>query len=153
MIVPNKNYICFEDEITPILKEIHKNQKKNQKIISSYELVWKIGEKVNHKESVNYWAFKNKIPVFCTAITDGAVGDIVFFNNYKLEDLKIDVSKDHFLINDMSNDSDITCGIFLGGGMVKSYVLNANKRRGGLDYSLMINIGNSFDGSETGKNP
>lgn len=53
----------------------------------------------------------------------------------------------------MANDSEITCGIFLGGGMVKSYVLNANKRRGGLDYSLMINIGNSFDGSETGKKP
>ena len=35
--------------------------------------------------------------------------------------------------------------------MVKSYVLNANKKRGGLDYSVIINISNTSDGSESGK--
>ena len=103
MIVPNNNYICFEEEITPVLNEIHKNYLKTGKIISSHELIWKIGEIANHKDSVNYWAYKNKIPVFCTAITDGAIGDIIFFNNYKLENFKLDVSKDHFLINSIAN--------------------------------------------------
>lgn len=38
-----------------------------------------MGKKVNHEDSVYYWCYKNNIPVFCPAITDGAVGDALFF--------------------------------------------------------------------------
>jgi deoxyhypusine synthase len=38
-----------------------------------------------------YRAAKNDIPIFCPALTDGAVGDMLFFNSYKHEDFVVDV--------------------------------------------------------------
>lgn len=57
-----------------------------------------MGQKINNKESIYYWAWKNNIPVFCPAFTDGAIGDILFTNSYK-NDLVIDLVKDIKAIN------------------------------------------------------
>jgi hypothetical protein len=32
--------------------------------------------------SVYYWAYKNNIPVFSPAITDGSIGDMVYFHSF-----------------------------------------------------------------------
>jgi deoxyhypusine synthase len=41
------------------------------------------GERIANEDSVYYWAYKNNIPVFCPALTDGAIGDMMFYFNYK----------------------------------------------------------------------
>lgn len=58
-----------------------------------------MGEKIDNKESVYYWAAKNNIPVFCPAITgifyiylDGAIGDMLFANSYKNEGFILDIT-------------------------------------------------------------
>ena len=43
------------------------------------KLTNRLGKEINHPSSYLYWCYKNDIPVFCPAITDGAVGDNIFF--------------------------------------------------------------------------
>lgn len=43
--------------------------------------------------------------------------------------------------------------IILGGGVVKHHICNANLMRNGADYSVFINTGQEFDGSDTGAKP
>ena len=70
---PNNKYVEFEKFMQPLLKEIYEEQKKTGKIICGSDLIWKMGEKINNKESIYYWAWKNKIRVYCPALTDGAL--------------------------------------------------------------------------------
>ena len=37
-------------------------------------MISRMGREINNEESVYYWCWKNNIPVFCPAITDGSVG-------------------------------------------------------------------------------
>jgi deoxyhypusine synthase len=39
------------------------------------QIIARLGEAINHPDSVYYWAWKNSIPVFCPAITDGSIGE------------------------------------------------------------------------------
>lgn len=51
-----------------------------------------MGEKINDPSSVYYWAAKNDIPVFCPALIDGAIGDMLFANSYKNEGFILDTN-------------------------------------------------------------
>jgi deoxyhypusine synthase len=46
-------------------------------------MIERFGKEINNEESIYYWCYKNKIPVYCPAFTDGAIGDILFTNAYK----------------------------------------------------------------------
>jgi len=35
------------------------------------KFIHRLGKEINDERSVYYWAYKNNIPVFCPAITDG----------------------------------------------------------------------------------
>jgi len=43
--------------------------------------------------------------------------------------------------------------IILGGGVIKHHICNANLYRNGADFSVFINTGNEFDGSDSGARP
>jgi deoxyhypusine synthase len=43
--------------------------------------------------------------------------------------------------------------IILGGGVVKHHICNANLMRHGADWSVFINTGQEFDGSDSGARP
>ena len=43
----------------------------------------RMGKEINNPASILYWAAVNDIPVFCPALTDGSVGDMIFFHSYK----------------------------------------------------------------------
>ena len=61
IFVPNSRYIAFESFIMPVLEELYQEQKKRNKPLLTYEIIWKLGEKINNPESICYWAWKNKI--------------------------------------------------------------------------------------------
>jgi len=153
IFVPNSRYVAFEKFIQPILEELWEEQKKSGKIITPSEIIWKLGEKINNEESIYYWAWKNKIPVYCPAISDGALGDNIYFFSFKHPDFKIDI------VNDVKNFNNLTIGlaksglIILGSGVVKHAILNANMLRNGADYAVYINNAQEFDGSDAGANP
>merc|ERR1739848_310873 len=43
--------------------------------------------------------------------------------------------------------------IILGGGLVKHHICNANLMRNGADFSVFVNTGQEFDGSDSGARP
>lgn len=153
ILVPNSRYCKFEDFFTPILKDIVEEQKKTGKVICASDLIWKLGEKINNKESIYYWANKNKIPVFCPAITDGSIGDMMYFFSYDNPELRIDSVQDIRKLNDIAVTSKKTGLIILGSGVVKHHILNANMMRNGADYTLYINTSEEYDGSDAGARP
>ena len=82
------------------------------------QVVARLGEEVNNESSVCYWAWKNGIPIFCPALTDGSIGDMLFFHSYKNPGLIIDIVDDIRQMNDsaMKAAPRKTGIIILGGG-------------------------------------
>ena len=112
-----------------------------------------LGERIENEESVYYWCSKNNIPVFCPAITDGSIGDMLFFHSYMNPGLVIDVVQDIVAINSIAKHAPKTGMIIIGGGVVKHHVANANLMRNGADFSVYINTAQEFDGSDAGARP
>jgi deoxyhypusine synthase len=149
----NNRYVAFEKFFQPILEELWKEQEESGNIISASDLVWKLGEKINDERSICYWAWKNKIKIYCPAITDGALGDNVYFFKYKRPEFKIDVAEDIKDINDSTIGLKKSGVILLGAGVIKHHILNANMFRNGADYAVYINNASEFDGSDAGAVP
>ena len=153
IFIPNSRYCAFEEFIIPIFEDIYSEQKRTGKIITPRELIWKLGEKIDNKESIYYWAWKNKIPVFCPAITDGSIGDMIYFFKSKNPDFKIDVTDDIWKLNNSTIGKEKTGIILLGSGIIKHHICNANMFRNGADYAVYINTVPEFDGSDSGALP
>lgn len=153
LVVPNDNYCKFEDWINPILDQMLLEQKTQNVVWSPSTMIARFGREINHESSVYYWAQKNDIPVFCPAITDGSIGDMIYFHSFKNPGLIVDIASDIRRINSMAVHAKRTGMIVLGGGIVKHHICNANLMRNGADYSVFINTGMEFDGSDTGAAP
>mmetsp|Transcript_13304 Transcript_13304/g.32487 ORF Transcript_13304/g.32487 Transcript_13304/m.32487 type:complete len:462 (+) Transcript_13304:142-1527(+) len=117
------------------------------------KFIHRLGIEIDHDDSVLYWAAKNDIPVFCPALTDGSVGDMLYFHSYKRPGFVLDINEDIRLINDLAVRSHATGMIVLGGGLVKHHTCNANLMRNGADFSVFVNTGSEFDGSDSGASP
>lgn len=153
IFVPNSRYVAFEKFVMPLLEEIYEEQKKRGKTLLTYEIVWKLGEKINNEESICYWAWKNKIKIHCPTIMDGSLGDMIYFFKHKRQDFVIDISEDTKEFNDSTLGIEKSGVIVLGAGIVKHSILNANMYRNGADYAVYINTSLEFDGSDSGALP
>ncbi|CAH0518993.1 unnamed protein product [Peronospora belbahrii] len=154
LLVPNDNYCKFEDWIDPILDKMLEEQKTQGIIWSPSTMIHRFGKEINNEDSVYYWAYKNNIPVFCPALTDGSIGDMIYFHSYRNEGLVVDIASDIRRINDHAIRAPGKTGvIILGGGMVKHHILNANLMRNGANYGVFVNTGQEFDGSDAGAHP
>jgi len=153
LLVPNDNYCKFEDWIMPILDKLLEEQKNNGIIWTPSKIISRLGKEINNTQSIYYWAWKNNIPVYCPALTDGSFGDMVYFHSYKNPGLIIDIAADITCMNNESIFAKKTGMIILGGGVVKHHICNANLMRNGADYALYVNTGQEFDGSDSGARP
>lgn len=156
LLAPNERYIWFEQFFQPVLNELAEEQKQTKHIFSASEIIDRMGKKVNNPESIYYWAHKNKIPVFCPALMDGAIGDNCYFFNYnrkKDDKLVIDQIMDHHRLIEMTLDAKETGIIVLGSGLVKHTLCNANMYREGAKYAVYMTTAQEFDGSDSGAEP
>lgn len=173
LLVPNKNYCQFEDWMAPLIHKMHDEQdiaqKQWAKEVASLQdgddelpekFVWtpskfieRLGYEINHEESVLYWAAKNGIPIFCPALTDGSIGDMLYFHSYKRNGFVLDINEDIRRINDLAVKSYATGQIIIGGGVVKHHTCNANLMRNGANFSVYINTAHEYDGSDSGASP
>jgi len=153
ILIPNSRYCRFEDFILPILEREMTKQRETGEIIGPRKLIHLLGEKINNPSSIYYWAWKNDIPVFCPAITDGSLGDMIYFFKSKNPQFKIDVSDDIVEINNSTIGKDKTGIIILGEGFIKHHICNANMFRNGADYTVYINTAVEYDGSDSGARP
>mmetsp|Transcript_48476 Transcript_48476/g.113461 ORF Transcript_48476/g.113461 Transcript_48476/m.113461 type:complete len:393 (-) Transcript_48476:41-1219(-) len=153
LLVPNENYCKFEDWMTPILEAMHDEQDRDQVVWTPCKIIHRLGKEINDESSVCYWAYKNNIPLFCPAITDGSIGDMLYFHSYKRPGFIVDVVQDIRAVNDQAVKARKTGVIILGGGLVKHHCMNANLMRNGADFAVFVNTGQEFDGSDSGARP
>ncbi|VVB78338.1 putative deoxyhypusine synthase [uncultured archaeon] len=151
--IPNARYCEFEEFMTPILEKLYEEQKKTGKIISVSEFIKVLGKEINNENSIYYWCYKNDMRVYCPAIIDGSIGDMIHFFMYKHPDFKLDIAGDVHDMNEFTIVQKKTGIIILGGGVVKHHINNANMMRNGTDYAVYINSGQEWDGSDAGARP
>ncbi|KAG9472644.1 hypothetical protein GDO78_018304 [Eleutherodactylus coqui] len=153
LLVPNNNYCLFEDWITPILDQMVLEQDTEGTKWTPSKMIARLGKEINHPDSVYYWAHKNNIPVYSPAITDGSLGDMLYFHSYKNPGLRLDIVEDIRRLNSAVVFAKKTGMIILGGGLVKHHICNANLMRNGADYAVYVNTAQEFDGSDAGAKP
>ncbi|KAI0182017.1 Deoxyhypusine synthase [Hypoxylon sp. FL1284] len=160
LMVPNVNYCAFEDWVVPILDKMLEEQEASKG--TEGEINWtpskvihRLGKEINDERSVYYWAYKNDIPVFCPALTDGSLGDMLYFHTFKAspKQLKIDLVEDIRRINTISVRAKRAGMIILGGGVIKHHIANACLMRNGAESAVYINTAQEFDGSDAGARP
>ncbi|KAM3506868.1 hypothetical protein MY10362_002120 [Beauveria mimosiformis] len=160
LVVPNANYCAFEDWVVPILDKMLEEQEASkgtddQVSWTPSKIIHRLGKEINDERSVYYWAYKNDIPVFCPALTDGSLGDMLYFHTFKSspQQLKVDIVEDICKINTISVRAKRAGMIILGGGVVKHHIANACLMRNGAESAVYINTGQEFDGSDAGARP
>lgn len=122
---------------------------KETTIITPSEMIRLLGKRINNPESVLYWCYKNDIPVYSTAITDGSLGDMMSFYHSR-DQLIVDICRDIKALNFESLSGKENGAIIIGGGLIKHMIFNANLFNNGLDYCVLINTAIEHDGSDAG---
>jgi len=153
LIIENNNYVMFENWMWPILDQMLKEQKEQGTLWSPSKIIHRLGKEIDNPDSVYYWCYKNNIPVFSPAITDGSIGDMIFFHSIKNPGLIVDIASDVRAITKPVLTARKTGVIILGGGVIKHHILNANLMRNGCDYAVYVNTAQEFDGSDSGARP
>jgi len=144
IFVPNSRYCKFEEFVLPVL------EKYKDKVLTSSELIHTLGKEINNEKSIYYWCFKNNIPVFCPAVMDGSLGDMIYFFKNKNSKFKLEITEDTVALNNSTIGKAKTGMIILGGGVIKHSICNANLYRNGADFAVYINSNPEFDGSDSG---
>jgi deoxyhypusine synthase len=153
LLVPNLNYVAFEEWVMPVLAAMHDEQDKGKKVWSPSAIIERFGQVINDESSVWYWCAKNGIPVFCPGLTDGSVGDMLYFHLWQRSGFIVDIAQDIRRLNDLALKAPKSGIIILGGGLIKHHICNANLMRNGADYAVFINTASDYDGSDTGARP
>jgi deoxyhypusine synthase len=74
---------------------------------------------------IDLFLAQNDIPVFSPALTDGSLGDMLYFHSYKNPGFIIDIVGDIRRLNDISIHAKKAGMIVLGGGVCKHQIANA----------------------------
>jgi len=149
ILVPNECHgLIIEEKMKKFLKEIYAKKKE----LSTHELVWKIGKRINNKDSILYWTYKNKIPMIIPGITDGAVG-YQLWQFSQDHDFKINLLKDEQLLSDLIWNAKKSGALTIGGGISKHHTIWWNQFRQGLNYAVYITTAVEWDGSLSGARP
>ncbi|XP_076921721.1 deoxyhypusine synthase-like [Bidens hawaiensis] len=139
-------------------------QKQQHMFWTPSKVIERLGKEINNESSYLYWAYKNKIPVYCPGLTDGSLGDMLYFHPFHYHKRQCPGSKDGF-VADVEQDIMAMNGeavhatprktgmIILGGGLPKHHICNANLMRNGADYAVFINTAQEFDASDSGAPP
>ena len=151
IFIPNECYgKILEQKMQPVLSELGKTKQK----WSTKELVWEFGKHLekekNRNDSIIYWSWKNKIPMFIPGITDGAFGSHIWMYYQEHRDFTIDLLKDEQELSDIIFGAKKTGALIIGGGISKHHTIWWNQFRGGLEYAVYITTAVQYDGSLSG---
>ncbi len=148
ILIPNDSYgIVLEQKMQPILQDIYNEGKKS---LSSRQLAYEFGARLDDKRSILYWAAKNEVPVYVPGITDGAFGSQLWLFKQQHSDFNVDVMKDEQELSDIVFTAKKTGAIMIGGGISKHHVIWWNQFRGGMEYAVYLTTAEEWDGSLSG---
>ena len=137
-------------------EESQKNDNEEDRLVwTPSKVIHRLGKEINDESSICYWAYKNNIPIFSPALTDGSLGDMLYFHTFKASprSLTIDIVRDIRRINDIAMKAKRAGMIILGGGLIKHHIANACLMRNGADSAVYVNTAQEFDGSDAGARP
>jgi deoxyhypusine synthase len=151
IFIPNECYgKILEEKMQPVLAKLYKIKQK----WSTKELVWEFGKQIesekNREDSIIYWAWKNKIPIFIPGITDGAFGSQIWMYYQEHRDFTIDLLKDEQELSDIIFNAKKSGAFIIGGGISKHHVIWWAQFREGLDYAVYLTTAVEYDGSLSG---
>jgi len=151
VFIPNDSYgIILEKKVQPILEKLHKIKKE----WSTRDLIWAFGEAIENEpgkeNSIVYWAWKNKIPVFIPGPTDGSWGAQMWMFYQTHKDFKINILQDEDDLSEIVFNAKKAGALMLGGGISKHHVIWWNQFRDGLDYAIQVTTAPEWDGSLSG---
>jgi deoxyhypusine synthase len=144
--INNESYMMFETLITKMLTKLY--EKKKRWAIS--ELLKEIGLMLNDENSILYQAAKNDVPIFCPAITDGALGFHLYLFQQKNKDFIVDVVEDFGNILFTTTHDDKKGIIALGGSISKHHAILASLLTGGASYAVYMTTARADSGSMSG---
>lgn len=146
IFINNKSYEEFERIISSMFKELYKKQKR----WPVSEMLKEIGLMLDDENSILFQAAKKDVPIYCPAITDGALGFHAFMFQQDHPDFIIDVVKDFGNILFHTSQDDRKGVIALGGSVSKHHALLACLLNGGSDYAVYMTTAREFSGSMGG---
>ncbi len=146
LMITNESYCNFESLMLPMLEQLY--AKKKRWPVS--EMLAEIGLMLDDNNSILYQAAKNRVPVFCPAITDGAFGFHLFMFQQKHPDFIVDVVADFRNILFSVSQDDMKGLISLGGGVSKHHAILSSLLNGGLDYAVYMTTARESSGSMSG---
>jgi len=149
VLVPDEVYAeQVEAKVQDYLSQIYMEKKE----LATYELIWEFGKRLESKDSIIYWATRNKVPIIVPGITDGMIGyQLWMFSQNR--DFRINVLRDEQLLNDRVWEAERSGALIVGGGISKHHTIWWNQFRGGLDYAVYLTSATELDGSLSGATP
>ncbi|CAI9100516.1 OLC1v1037636C1 [Oldenlandia corymbosa var. corymbosa] len=91
VFIPNENYCKFEEWIIPIFDKMLEEQASENILWTPSKVIARLGKEINNESSYLYWAYKNNIPVYCPGLTDGSLGDMLYFHSFRNPGLVVDI--------------------------------------------------------------
>jgi len=151
IFIPLECYgVILEEKIQPILDELYTMQQR----WSTRDLIWEFGKRLQKEkhgeDSLMYWAWKNKIPIFVPGITDGAFGSQLWMYYQTHRNFTIDLFKDEQDLSDIVFTAKKTGALIVGGGISKHHVIWWNQFCNGLSYAVYVTTAVEHDGSLSG---
>ncbi len=147
IFIPKENYgIVIERFMKKLLEEIYEKGFRN---ISTYELCWEIGKRLN-ENSILYWAYKNKIPVIIPGISDGCIGTQIFIFKERYKDFDVNIWKDEKYLSDIVFKNKSLGALIIGGGISKHHIIWWAQFSEGLKYAVYVTTAIEYDGSLSG---
>lgn len=148
VLVPRDNYgPLIEEKMQKVLSKMYSSGEKEP---TTELLCRRLGESLEAKDSILYWAAKNKIPIFVPGITDGAVGSQCWLFYQTHRDFKLDLLKDEQALSDIVYSAKKSGAFMMGGGISKHHTMWWNQFRDGLDYAVYLTTATELDGSLSG---
>jgi len=146
VLIKNESYMRFEDWINPVLEQLYQKQKR----WAVSELLREIGLLLTDESSILYQAAKRNVPIFCPAITDGALGFHLYLFQQKHPDFIVDVVKDFGNILFTTSYDEKKGVIALGGSISKHHAILCTLLTGGADYAVYMTTAHKTSGSMSG---
>ncbi len=144
--IEQKAFEELEKKVHRILEDIPEGKRSG---VSSYELLWEIGKRIDDKDSILKTAQIKNVPIICPCLHDSIFGlHLWTFSQLKVFSLNplLDLGK---LTNIIFSAKKIGA-IILGGGVPKHHVLVASTLRGGVDTAVQITLDRPEGGGLSG---
>ena len=151
IFIPTENYgAILEEKMQPIVRDLYCEKQR----WSTKDLIWefgrRLGDEENGKDSIVYWAWKNKIPIYVPGITDGAFGSQLWMFYQDHRDFTIDLLQDEQELSDSIFKAGKSGALIVGGGISKHHIIWWAQFREGLDYAVYLTTAVEHDGSLSG---